>query len=126
MKKSSRKRKRSLHDLERRREQLLAALLSDEPIVVGTVYDTLRRCGNPACHCAQRPAHRQTLLVFTQAGHRRCRFVRQAEAASLRQAADRYRAWRQAFRDFCTLQQQERTLLREQIHMRPIPWTRRK
>jgi len=117
---SSRKRKRGLADLWRRREELLAILLSDEPLLVGTVYDTLRRCGNPTCRCAQRPSHRQTLLLFTWAGRRRCRFVRQGEAESLRQAAQRYRAWRQAFREFHTLQNRERVFLREQIRKRAV------
>jgi len=120
MPKSSRKRKRSLEDLWRRREELLELLLSDEAILVGTVYDTLRRCGNPTCHCAQRPSHRQTLLIFTRAGQRRCRFVRQAEAESLRLAANRYRAWRKAFREFQTLQNRERVLLRGEIRKNAI------
>jgi hypothetical protein len=120
MPKSSRKRKRGLGDLWRRREELLAILLSDEPVLVGTVYDTLRRCGNPTCHCAERPSHRQTLLLFTWAGRRRCRFVRQGEAQSLRRAADRYRAWRLAFREFHTLQNRERVLLRGQIRKNAI------
>lgn len=120
MRKSRGKRSRRLGDLWRRREDLLAVLLSGEPVLVGTVYDTLRRCGNPTCRCAQRPSHRQTLLLFTWAGRRRCRFVRQGEAESLRQAAERYRTWRRTFREFHTLQNRERVLLREEIRKRAI------
>jgi hypothetical protein len=104
----------------RRRKELLKILLADEPLLVGTVYDTLRRCGNPTCRCAERPTHRQTLLVFTKAGRRRCRFVRQAVAAHLRKAADRYRVCRQALREFRTLQNRERGLLKVQICKRAI------
>jgi hypothetical protein len=110
----------SLQDLWRQREQLLQILLAQEPLLVGTVYDTLRRCGNPTCRCAQRPTHRQTLLIFTKAGRRRCRFVRQADAPSLHQAAERYRTWRQALREFHTLQDRERRLLKVQIRERVI------
>ncbi len=120
MRKSSPKRSAALQKLWRRRERLLAILLADLPVLVGTVYDTLRRCGNPSCHCAERPGHRQTLLVFTQGGQRRCRFVRQGEADSLKEAAGRYRAWRKAFREFQTLQNRERGLLRAEIRKNAI------
>jgi hypothetical protein len=120
MGKSTRKAHGSLEDLWRRREELLRVLLAAEPVLVGTVYDTLRRCGNPTCRCAERPTHRQTLLIFTKAGQRRCRFVRQADAASLRQAAERYRAWRHALREFQTLHIRERGLLKVQILKRAI------
>lgn len=110
----------SLEDVWRRREEVLKVLLADEPLLVGTVYDTLRRCGNPTCRCADRPTHRQTLLIFTKAGRRRCRFVRQDDAASLRLAADRYRAVRQALRGLQALQNRERGLLRVQILKRAI------
>jgi hypothetical protein len=121
MKKSTQNVRGSLEDLWRRREELLAILLADEPLLIGSVYDTLRRCGNPTCRCADRPTHRQTLLIFTKAGRRCCRFVRQAEAQSLRQAAERYRLWRQALREFLTLQNRERALLKVQIRKRAMP-----
>lgn len=110
----------SLEDVWRRREELLKILLADEPILVGSVYDTLRRCGNPTCRCAQRPTHRQTLLIFTKTGRRRCRFVRQEDAALLREAADRYRVWRRALREFRALQDRERGFLKAQIRKRAI------
>jgi hypothetical protein len=120
MRKSTGKTPGSLEDLWRRREELLRILLADEPVLMGSVYDTLRRCGNPTCRCADRPTHRQTLLVFTRKGQRRCRFVRQAEVALFREAADRYRAWRRALKEFLTLQNRERAILRVQIQKRAM------
>ena len=121
MKKSTGKARGLLEEVWRRREELLRTLLADEPLLMGTVYDTLRRCGNPSCHCAERPTHRQTLLVFTKAGRRHCRFVRQADAESLRRAAGQYRAWRRALKDLQTLQNRERRLLKVQIRGKAIP-----
>ncbi len=120
MSKANRNGRAALEDLWQRRKELLELLLQDAPVVVGTVYDTLRKCGNPTCHCAKRPTHRQTLLLFTKAGRRRCRFVRQEDAAVLRQAAQRYREWRKALQDFHTLQNRERGLLKGQILKRAI------
>jgi hypothetical protein len=120
MGKSTEKHRAALEDLWRRRKELLDILLAQTPVLVGTVYDTLRKCGNPTCHCAEQPTHRQTLLLFKKAGHRRCRFVRQEDAEDLRQAAQRYRDWRKALREFQTLQNRERGLLKGQILKRAI------
>ncbi len=120
MRKSTEKGRAALEDLWRRRKELLEILLAQTPVLVGTVYDTLRKCGNPTCHCAEQPTHRQTLLLFKKAGHRRCRFVRQEDAEDLRQAAQRYRDWRKALREFQTLQTRERGLLKGQILKRAI------
>lgn len=121
MSKSIGKGRSALEDLWRRRKELLEILLAETPVLVGTVYDTLRKCGNPTCRCAERPTHLQTLLLFTKAGRRRCRFVRQEDADALRQAAQCYREWRKALRDFHTLQNRERGLLKGQILKRAIP-----
>lgn len=123
MKKSNgkEKEKRDFDKVWLRRKELLGILLSEEPFLVGTVYDTLRKCGNPTCRCAKGPTHRQTLLVFTRAGRRHCRFVRSEEAVELKSAAERYRRWRQALKDFTAIQKRERTLLKGQIRKRAIP-----
>jgi hypothetical protein len=121
MGKSIEKKRARLEDLWRRRKELLEILLEDTPVLIGTVYDTLRKCGNPTCRCAERPTHRQTLLLFTKAGRRHCRFVRQEDSETLRQAAQRYREWRKALREFHTLQNQERGLLKGKILKRAIP-----
>lgn len=121
MGKSTGKKRPALEDLWRRRKDLLEILLEETPVLIGTVYDTLRKCGNPTCHCSERPTHRQTLLLFTKAGRRHCRFVRQEDAEALRQAAQRYRDWRKALRELHTLQNRERGLLKGKIIKRAIP-----
>lgn len=121
MEKSSGKSLRTLEALWRKRKALLKALLTDEPVLLGTVYDTLRRCGNPTCQCAKEPTHLQTLLTFTKAGERKCRFVRQEDAPKLYQAAERYRAWKKALKEFQTLQNREAALLKVQIRKKAIP-----
>jgi hypothetical protein len=120
MGKSIAKGRTALEVLWRRRKELLEILLAETPVLVGSVYDTLRKCGNPTCHCAKRPTHRQTLLLFTKAGRRCCRFVRQEDADALRLAAQRYREWRKALRELLTLQNRERGLLKGQILKRAI------
>lgn len=106
--------------LEDRRRILRSVLVQGRPIIVGNVYDVMRRCGNPSCHCAAKPGHRQTLLIYADDGRRRCKFVRQADAQWVKQAWDRYRECKKALREFRALQKRELAVLRAQIKARSV------
>ena len=108
--------------LEAQRRVLVAKLAQDEAIVVGNVYDVMRRCGNSSCHCAAKPAHRQTLLIYVEEGRRRCKFVRGADAERIKQAWERYRECKKALREFLALQKRELQVLRAQIKARRISY----
>jgi hypothetical protein len=108
--------------LEAQRRVLLAKLKHGDPIVVGYVYDVMRRCGNPSCHCAAKPGHRQTLLIYVEDGRRRCKFIRGADAARIKQAWQRYRDCKKALQEFRTLQKRELEVLRAQIQARGLSY----
>ena len=109
----------ALKKLHSRRQKLLAPLLNSDPLLIGTLCDVYRRCGNPYCHCSKKASHLQTLLLYPdKQGKRRCRFVRQQDAEKLRKLWMRYRECRKALREIQTLNQQELRLLRVQIHKR--------
>ena len=108
--------------LEDRRRILRGVLVQGRPIIVGNVYDVMRRCGNPSCHCAAKPGHRQTLLIYVHDGRRRCKFIRQADARWVKQAWDRYRECKKALREFRALQKRELGVLRAQIKARSIDY----
>lgn len=108
--------------LKAQRRALLSTLAQGQPIIVGNVYDVMRRCGNPSCHCAAKPGHRQTLLIYIDNGKRRCKFVRQADAEWVKQAWERYRECKKALREFRALQNRELGVLRAQIQARRISY----
>ena len=115
--------KNSIHPLKALHKRRLAALkllLRRQPIVVGNVYDVLRRCGKASCHCAVKPSHRQTLLIYAEKGHRRCKFVRREDAARIRQAWLCYRECKKALRELRTLNNREMALLRVQMRLRDV------
>lgn len=120
MVKSSASLSSKIKTLQARRRALLRTLTQGEPIVIGNVYDVMRRCGNPSCHCAAKPAHRQTLLIYVEDGKRRCKFVRKADAGRIKAAWDRYRKCKKALSEFRTLQKRELGVLRAQIQARRI------
>ena len=78
-------------DLIGRRRRLLASLRDSRPLLMGSVYTTYQRCGNPTCHCAQGRGHLKTLLVYRIQGRRVCKLVRKADVSWVREAAERYR-----------------------------------
>lgn len=120
MKKSSVSLAGKIKLLEARRRTLRSKLVQGRPIIVGNVYDVMRRCGNLSCHCAAQPGHRQTLLIYMDDGRRRCKFVRQADARWVKQAWDRYRECKKALREFRALQKRELEVLRAQIKARSV------
>lgn len=121
---STRKAAPALAQLQRRRRALLRLLSQPKPLVVGSVVDVTRRCGNPSCHCAEKPAHRQTLLLYGSKGRRTSKFVRQKDASWVRRAGNRYRNCKKALRELRTLNRKELQLLRAQIQLRSIPTNR--
>lgn len=113
---------RRIKTLEKLRRVLIEKLANGEPIVIGNVYDVMRRCGNPSCHCAAKPGHRQTLLIYVEDGRRRCKFVRKADAAQVKAAWERYRGCKRALREFRALQKRELEVLRAQIQARRLSY----
>ena len=61
----------SLPTLESERERILSQLLTLGDLRAGTVSANPRRCGKPACHCAQPgdPGHVQFRLTRKRKGH---------------------------------------------------------
>ena len=111
-----------LQDLEGRRRALLGTMMEAKEMIVGSVYDVLRRCGNASCHCAEKPTHRQTLLIFVKKGKRVCKFVRQEDADWVREAWKRYRGFKKNLRAVRALQKRELKLLGAQIHQQQISY----
>ena len=112
--------KKNLQGILERRQKLLEKLIAPGPLVVGNVYDVMRRCGNPTCHCAVKPGHRQTLLIYTLKGRRHCKLVRRIDEERIKQAWLRYGNFRKALREVRALNQRELTILRAEIKVRRL------
>ncbi len=108
--------------LQARRRGLLGKLAQGESLIGGNVYDVMRRCGNPSCHCAATPGHRQTLLIYVEGGRRRCKFVRRADAQWVKQAWQRHRECRRVLRELRALQKRELEIARAQIQWRRVSY----
>ena len=122
MKMSSSSLAKKIVALRLQRRTLMGMLTQGQPIIIGNVYDVMRRCGNASCHCAAKPAHRQTLLIYVDNGKRRCKFVRQADIKWVKKAWTRYRECKKALREFRALQNRELGVLRAQIRARGVSY----
>lgn len=120
MKLSSAPLKKNLQDILEKRKRLLEKLIAPGPLIVGNVYDVMRRCGNRYCHCAAKPGHRQTLLIYTQKGRRHCKLVRRKDEERIKQAWLSYRNFRKVLRQILTINQRELTILRAEIKYRRL------
>jgi hypothetical protein len=106
---------RSLQD---HRRSLLETIWRTDPLIIGTFCTVLRRCGNPYCHCAKKPAHKQNILLSMEKGKRRCRFVRQKDAGWVREAWERYRECKRALKEIRAIHLREAKILLAQIQKR--------
>ena len=102
----------TVHALEQRTAALVAEVLREEEFVVGTVSEVRARCGKPGCQCTRGAGHLQMRLLYAEGGRRRCKLVRQADWARVRQAGARYRHLRAALRALAALHARELRLLR--------------
>jgi len=104
-----------LRVLQKRRWAIFETLAHPKRLLIGTVYDILRRCGNPTCACAKTPTHLQTLFMSVRQGKRRCQFIRQEDLPWVREAAVHYKEFRQALREIRALNRKELKLLGVQM-----------
>lgn len=111
MKMSSGRLERSLDRIQERRTALIKQMVTAGPLIVGYVYDVMRKCGNPYCHCRLKPGHRQTLLTYSRNGRRYCKLVRRQDEQHIKQAWQSYRNFKKAVREIRTLNKRELEIL---------------
>lgn len=109
---------RRLREAEARRAVVVGELAQTDGLIIGSLSEVLRRCGKPSCHCAERPGHPQTILMSVQDGRRRCQLIRQADLVAVRQAVERYRAFRDGLRRLSTLDSTVLALLKALMRLR--------
>lgn len=112
----------ALRQLHQERTRRLRRLTQDHALAIGTVALVHRKCGHPRCHCRTGPGHPQTLFLFKdpQQGRRRCKLVRRADEARLRQAGERYREFRADLQRLRALDREEKRILMALAEARAI------
>jgi len=103
----------SLGTLQQERKSLLGRLTKEHKLAIGTVSEVYRKCGNPRCHCANGPGHRQILFLFKNEDdqRRRCKLVRRADEQRLLRAGEVYRQFRADLQRLRAIEKEEIQIL---------------
>jgi len=111
-----------LGPLQQERKSLLGRLTKEHELALGTVSEVYRKCGNPRCHCANGPGHRQILFLFKDEDdqRRRCKLVRRADEERLLRAGEAYRQFRADLQRLRAIEKEEIQILMAILSARAI------
>ena len=76
--------------------RLSQTLLSDKPLMRGTLYELRRKCGKPACKCGAGHLHSTMVVVTSEEGRKKLRVVAKGDLVETKIKTDRYRKLRRA------------------------------
>lgn len=74
--------------------QLVDPLLSDKPVIKGSVYELKRKCGKPGCKCAQGELHRSMVVSASEKGKTKLRVIPQGSLVEVERKVRRYQKFR--------------------------------
>jgi hypothetical protein len=69
---------------------LIQPVLSDRPVIKGSVYNLQRRCGKARCTCTRGELHRSTVLSSSQEGRTRLQIIPHGHLTEVRQRVALY------------------------------------
>ena len=73
---------------------LVRSLLSDTPVIRGSVYELKRRCGKPGCKCAQGQLHARMVLSASEGGRTKLRVIPKGSHVEVQIRVRRYQELR--------------------------------
>lgn len=111
-----------LNDLERQRQKALSSFALDEPLIIGSVTQTMGKCGKPNCQCAQKPSHPITLLMTTLNGKKRSQLIRKNDVERIINLWRTYKKLMSLLRELKEIQQKEVEILRQMIRERAVDY----
>lgn len=104
--------------LDAESSKLIKAVLCNDPILIGSVYEVLRICGKSNCRCAEKPSHACVTLMTTHQGRRRCQVIRKKDVEKVQKKVERYKEIRNILRRLKALDLERNTLLKALIEER--------
>ncbi len=76
--------------------QLVEPFFSDKPVIKGSVYELKRKCGKPACRCAQGELHSRMVVSASEKGKTMLRVIPRGALVEVQVKVRRYQELRQA------------------------------
>jgi len=75
---------------------LVRSMISDKPVVRGSVYELKRKCGKPGCRCARGELHPRMVLSASEGGRTKIRAIPRGMLTDVKIRVRRYRQFRRA------------------------------
>jgi hypothetical protein len=75
---------------------LVESMISDKPVVRGSVYELRRKCGKPGCKCAKGELHPRMVLSASEGGRTKMRAIPRGRYAEVKIRVRRYQQFRKA------------------------------
>ncbi len=116
------KRRVKIYAAEKERNRLIKILLSDAKLIVGSLRDSLVRCGHEGCHCAKKPIHPVTRLSRLENGKLKNQVVRVADRVMVRKLSENYREHKKAISDLAKLNGEEIKLLKSVLKLKNVKY----
>jgi hypothetical protein len=113
---------RKVRRVQEERARLLEALLTDRPLLKGSLSRVKRTCGKATCHCAEAPAHQVWVLATTHDRRRRCQVVRLPDVSAVQGRLAIYKKFRRRLRQLEAIAREEKRLLRGLMDERHAPY----
>ena len=83
--------RQALHQLVEELPKLIKPVLSDRPVIKGSVYEIKRRCGKPGCKCAHgEELHKSMVLSTSEQGRTKLRTIPRGHLTDVRQKVAAY------------------------------------
>ena len=88
--------RQSLMQLAGEIRPLVRSMISDKPLVRGTVYELKRKCGKPGCKCARGELHPRMVLSASEGGRTKIRAIPRGMLADVKIRGRRYQQFRRS------------------------------
>lgn len=110
--------KKELRRLDQRRSELLEIFYSREILVPGSHMEVRIRCGTEGCHCHQDGGHPSVRISRWVDGKLKSRIVRLEDREWIAEAAQSYRAHKQAMTGIAKINSREKEVLKKMIELK--------
>jgi hypothetical protein len=88
--------RQSLLELAKEIEPLVHVFAERDALVKGTVYEQRRKCGKPACRCANGEPHSSMILSRSEGGRTKLTVIPTGHLKDLQVLTERYQRFRRA------------------------------
>jgi len=113
--------RQSLMQLAGEIRPLVRSMISDKPLVRGTVYELKRKCGKPGCKCARGELHPRMVLSASEGGRTKIRAIPRGRLADVKIRGRRYQQFRRSRARLGEIHRKMLAILDEMEAMRTEP-----